>query len=418
MKKLLSAILAVAAVVSACQEPKDMEPAIISFLEPQVSEGVVTIMLSVSNYSSSEAASVPVTFEGTAVKGVDYTVSSEAFTVGGAAPMLAININPIKLEGSTVKATLTAQDGFAVGENSSVSITLDEETFGSIGFVSFWSEETKIGSMGEITMFVTDDEDYEKELANDTQIAVEVTGNSTAVLGEHFEFVGGPYALVPGGEYEGIIRIKVLKYEEGKNTIELQFNDARFGEGWMYPTIMITIEDIYSKLDGEWVINELIMDRDAYAGINYMLTEEELAEYPEFNSADKIRFDVDNGKFYPSFQSKFKRYFIGEANMQSANRDYVITLSNDVIPENQSVLLVSLDNVNRYFSETEFSEDKQGYIGVTFIEGDNEEELLDFYVIDYTSHSFAQSYLDIYDKEKPVATGCGHYIRMTFKRAE
>lgn len=159
------------------------------------------------------------------------------------------------------------------------------------------------------------------------------------------------------------------------------------------------------------------MDREAFSEINYLYGEEEFVEYPDFNSADKIRFDVAGNKFHPDFQSNFKRYFIGEANMEPGEAMTIDLTTDYFLGEQGTFLLVSLDNVNRYFSDTEFSEDKQGYIGVNITEDENGEELLDFYVIDYTSHTFITSALNFYNKEKPVATGVGFYIRMNFKRA-
>ena len=418
MKKLLSAILAVAAVVSACKKSETPGTPTVSFIEPSTSNGTVTLMLSVSNYSSTEAVSVPVEFEGTAVLGTDYTVSAEAFIVGGPAPVLAITITPVTFSNNKIIASISAPSGFTLGEKSQLEITLDAGSFGSMGRLTFDSAKADIFATGNIGILISTMDDTDDQwMDNDTYISVEVdTENSTAVLGEHFEFVGGQYAFVEGDNYEGSVKIKVLKCEEGKNTFTLRFNDSRFSNGTQ-ASILVTIVDVYAKLDGEWVINDLIMDREAFSEINYLYGEEEFVEYPDFNSADKIRFDVAGNKFHPDFQSNFKRYFIGEANMEPGEAMTIDLTTDYFFGEQGTFLLVSLDNVNRYFSDTEFSEDKQGYIGVNITEDENGEELLDFYVIDYTSHTFITSALNFYNKEKPVATGVGFYIRMNFKRA-
>ena len=419
MKKLLSAILAVAAVVSACKKSETPGTPTVSFIEPSTSNGTVTLMLSVSNYSSTEAVSVPVEFEGTAVLGTDYTVSAEAFIVGGPAPVLAITITPVTFSNNKIIASISAPSGFALGEKSQLEITLDAGSFGSMGRLTFDSAKADIFATGNIGILISTMDDTDDQwMDNDTYINVEVdTDNSTAILGEHFEFVDGQYAFVQADDFIGYIKINVLKYEEGKNTFTLRFADSRFSDGTQ-PTILVTIVNIYSKLDGEWIIKELEMDKEAFSDINYgWIPEEELAEYPEFNPNDKIRFDIENNKFYPEFQSKFNRYFIGDANMEPGS-DCTVYIDNNYPQGTKNVLLVSLDNVNRYFSDTEFSADKQGYIGVRFIEEDGE-ELLDFNVIDYTAKSFNYSNFDyIYNEEKPVANGAGTYINMTFKRAE
>ena len=78
--------------------------------------------------------------------------------------------------------------------------------------------------------------------------------------------------------------------------------------------------------------------------------------------------------------------------------------------------------MNRYFSATEKSEDKEGYIGARIIDGDNGEKLLELHVFDHTSKSFMPELLDnnyIYGTEKPVAAASSHSaIIATFKKAK
>ena len=48
--------------------------------------------------------------------------------------------------------------------------------------------------------------------------------------------------------------------------------------------------------------------------------------------------------------------------------------------------LILLDNVNRYFSATEQSEDTEAYIGINFKDGDSNK--MKIYFVDYNSKSF------------------------------
>ena len=83
--------------------------------------------------------------------------------------------------------------------------------------------------------------------------------------------------------------------------------------------------------------------------------------------------------------------------------------------------LLKLDNVNRYFSATQQSEDKVAYIGVRNIKNENGETLLDVYIIDYNSKSFAYPAFEeygMYDTNKPNATLGGMQINFTLKKKQ
>ena len=94
MKKYLSAIMvAMAAFLVSCDPEDATSDATVSFNSPVAvwSDGTAVAGITVSGYSG-EAVSIPVIFGGTAEKGVDFTVSAEAYTVGGAQPVTEIII--------------------------------------------------------------------------------------------------------------------------------------------------------------------------------------------------------------------------------------------------------------------------------------------------------------------------------------
>ena len=107
MKKVLFAILAAMTVLFVSCDPDEAVRPTVSFetAVPIMSDGVATIRILVQNYSG-EAVTVPVTFGGTAVEGTDYTVSAEAFVIGGTDPVTEIVITPLTYDSSkTISAS-------------------------------------------------------------------------------------------------------------------------------------------------------------------------------------------------------------------------------------------------------------------------------------------------------------------------
>ncbi len=80
--------------------------------------------------------------------------------------------------------------------------------------------------------------------------------------------------------------------------------------------------------------------------------------------------------------------------------------------------LLLLKNVNRFFSPTEKSEDKEAYLGVrNIVDKSTGEVLLDVYIIDHNSRSFLQSVSDYaYMPYKPTADNIYSYINFTLKK--
>ena len=74
--------------------------------------------------------------------------------------------------------------------------------------------------------------------------------------------------------------------------------------------------------------------------------------------------------------------------------------------------LILLDNVNRYFSATEQSEDTEAYIGINFKDGDSNK--MKIYFVDYNSKSFLVDKI-YYEETKPTTT-YSPFISFTFER--
>lgn len=138
--------------------------------------------------------------------------------------------------------------------------------------------------------------------------------------------------------------------------------------------------------------------------------------FPEKNEADRITFTAD-GKIQTNLSSTLKNYFQAESNYKVTNMAVDIHLGLSIANVANPTIL-ELDNVNRYFSDKETSEDKVAYLGV--MPNADDDELLDVFIIDYDTHSFAYPDFEewmMYNEAKPTATGSGMYILFTMERA-
>lgn len=111
-----------------------------------------------------------------------------------------------------------------------------------------------------------------------------------------------------------------------------------------------------------------------------------------------------------SLQSTLTNYFKPTSNLV-AQADYVLR----GLPP-RTLTMVQLDNVNRFFSATEQSEDKVALVG--FAVNEDDERLLDMYIIDHHSHGFAYPDWEegYYRTTKPTAVLSGMYVLLTLER--
>lgn len=403
-----------------CEPDDAVEIPTVSFaVQPVNSDDVFTLTLLTTGYNGTGPVTVPVTFSGSAEQGTDYSVSDEAFIIGGATPVTTITLTTLTTaENMSVTATLSAPDGFQLGQLSSVTMALSPVRV----YASFSTNQMTAMESSTVTIQTYDSNGAMKRMDRDLTIEFEVDEErSTAVLGTNFEFASGTQSVVVGqSELDASFVINRLQYDEEHNTVVLRIKE---GDNLYLGTnarIEITFAGpVYEKLSGTWVMNELVTDLEyfngeegVYAGWGFTFD-----GFPEFNAEDRITFDVENGTYVPAFQSTFSNYFKGEGNM-SDNGDYLIRTG--MGGAGFSVQLIQMDNINRFFSATDISDDNVALVGVRFITDDSGEELMDMYIIDHTSHSFMpelEEYM-MYDTEKPVATSSGCYLNMTFKRAE
>ncbi len=414
MKKFICIII-LAAAFSACSEDISLNPAMSLFSDsPEVLDETAIFRMVAANMAEGTELRIPVTFGGTAERGVDYETSGDEFIFGGESPVDAIVVTTLKFgTGKTVSMSVELPEGVAGGKHLKSEFTLQEIP----AFITF-SQSHKLLADSTLVVFGLKDKDGgDKTLGIEAEISVSVDKTkSTAVEGEDFEFADSSHFTIAPGKQQGELKIKNLKIkpEAGKDKIVFTLtHHEKFGEGAVRELEVSLLDTLWSHLDGKWKIETILTDTDymmAFWGEN--CTGYDM--FPTLNEGDAVTFDLENSLFTPSFVSDFKLYFTGKSGFRKGPE---LTLD---LGEGESADLQTfiLDNTNRYFSSDYVSEDKESLVGARIIEGveDEEPERLDFYIIDYMSKSFMPELEagNKYAPEKPVAATPGQYINITF----
>ncbi len=391
-----------------------MEPAASLYSDkPEVLDETAIFKLAVINLPEGETRRFPVTFGGTAERGIDYEVSSDEFIFGGENPVDSIVVTTLKFDTEkTVIMNVEVPEGMAAGHHLSAEYTLQATP----AFIGFSKDYRILTDSTYVKFSLADAEGKAKVIGIDAKVSLSVdVTKSTAVEGEDFEFADSSHFTIKPGEGEGQLKIRKLKAkpEAGRDKIVLMMSHAdKFGEGSLRELEIDLLDTLWSRLDGRWKIDTLVTDT------TYMMNHwgEQCTGYeffPKFRGSDAISFDMGNNVFGASFASDFKLYFTGDSGFRKG-AEMTLDLGEGRSTELQTFVL---DNTNRYFSQNEISEDKESLVGARIIEGLEEApDTLDFYVIDYVSKSFMPELetMGKYATEKPAAASPGLFLNITF----
>lgn len=429
MRKFLFALLAAPLLFGACSGDNDESTPTLSFAKPvlALSTGSVTLDLQVSGVDLSSLASpvtVPVAFSGTAVKGSEYSVSAEQFILGGDKQSLSITVTALDNydEAKEIVATLGSVADFVPGKNATATISLGVK---SKIIYSFSVKSMTMGETGSVQLDLYTDKGAKYTAEQDIVIPIEVVAASsmdvgnitTAVENINFMFEGAKQLVVAQGQSSGTITLKAGTLEAGKDKVILKTgleNDKGFVQG-QYPEITVTIFGSYfSKLEGTWKMSaEGNYDPTEFANLNGSNAEydkptfdADIAALPAYNANDRLIFTKEG--LETSLESTLKNFFRENSGISNGGELTIREGIGTKVP----LQLILLDNVNRYFSATEQSEDKEAYIGVCFKDGDADK--MQIYFVDYNSKSFLVDMI-WYDEEKPTAT-YAPLISFTFER--
>lgn len=421
MRKFLFALLAAPLLFGACSDDNDDSTPTLSFAKPvlALSTGSVTLDLQVSGVDLSSLASpvtVPVAFSGTAVKGSEYSVSAEQFILGGNNQSLSITVTALDNydEAKEIVATLGSVADFIPGKNATAKISLGVK--GKIMY-SFSVKSMTMGETGSVQLDLYTATGAKYTAEQDIVIPIEIAEGSTAVENTNFTFEGAKQLVVAQGKSSGAITLKAGTLETGKDKVVLKTgleNNKGFVRG-QYNEITVTIFGSYfSKLEGTWKMSaEGNYDPTEFANLNGSSSDNDkptfdadMAALPAYNAKDRLVFTEEG--LTTSLESTLKNFFRENSGISKGEEIIVREGMGTKVP----LQLILLDNVNRYFSATEQSEDTEAYIGINFKDGDSNK--MKIYFVDYNSKSFLVDKI-YYDETKPTAT-YSPFISFTFER--
>jgi len=421
MRKFLFALLAAPLLFGACSDDNDESTPTLSFAKPvlALSTGSVTLDLQVSGVDLSSLASpvtVPVAFSGTAVKGSEYSVSAEQFILGGNNQSLSITVTALDNydEAKEIVATLGSVADFIPGKNATAKISLGVK--GKIMY-SFSVKSMTMGETGSVQLDLYTATGAKYTAEQDIVIPIEIAEGSTAVENTNFTFEGAKQLVVAQGKSSGAITLKAGTLETGKDKVVLKTgleNNKGFVRG-QYNEITVTIFGSYfSKLEGTWKMSaEGNYDPMEYANLNGSSSEydkptfdADMAALPAYNAKDRLIFTEEG--LTTSLESTLKNFFRENSGISKGEEIIVREGMGTKVP----LQLILLDNVNRYFSATEQSEDTEAYIGINFKDGDSNK--MKIYFVDYNSKSFLVDKI-YYEETKPTTT-YSPFISFTFER--
>ncbi len=413
MKRILYTII-LAAAFSACSEIA-MTPALSLYSnKPEVLEETAIFRMAALYLPEDAEYRVPVTFGGTAERGIDYEVSADAFVFGGENPVDSIVVTTLKFStGKTVSMSVAIPEGMESGHHLSAEYTLQEIP----AYITFEQNYRMVADSTMVRFGLMDKESKGKVIGIDAEVSLLVDKEkSTAVEGVDFEFADSSHFTIPAGSGMGELKIRKLKREAeaGKDRIvlSLSHNKDKFGEGLIREMEISLLDTLWGRLDGKWQIDTLVTDTTYMKNFwGEQCTGYDL--FPKYNENDAVSFNLESCLFEPSFRSDFDLYFT-ENTFFMKNAPLSLDLGDGRTADLQTFLL---GETNRYFSDESESEDRQSLVGMRIIEGLEEApDTLDFYVIDYISKSFMPELeaMEKYAPEKPVAASPGLFINITF----
>ena len=416
MKRIISALIIISALVTACSKEVSLTPGI-SFLTPapEVFEETALFRIVAQPFTEVDTLKVPVSFSGTAQLGTDYEASADCFVLTNESLIDTIVVSTKKLgTGRTVSLNLEIPQGFVAGKYPTSEFTLQDK----FGYLTFESTKAFAADTSDFAIVLCDSTGRLKALSAETPVSFSVnTEKSTAKEGVDFEIVSpANLSIAVGGAYTAL-SIAPLKSSFTDDNNKVVFDilaDEKFETG-MIPELEITLlRSELKELDGNWMMASVVTDSlyfqtawgDECTGYDLL---------PEFYSYSLMGFSFYDATFSPTVARGLEDYFLGLSSMTMGPEAEII----DAEGNPKTVQLVSLDNTNRYFSSDEVSDDPVSYIGVHLYENpDNQAQMMELYILDHTSKSFMPE-LEAgsrYGAEKPVATEPGFYFCATFAK--
>lgn len=414
MKRIIAAVV-LAAALAACTDETSIAPAISLISDkPEITDTTAIFRVVTAGHVSQEPVTIPVSFAGTATEGSDYTVSAHSFVCSASHPVDSIVVSTLVLgSGKTLSLSLGKVEGFDYGRYTSSEYTLQEK----LGYFGFSSPRMMATDTMELVLNVSYESGYPKPLSRKAEVTLSIDSDrTTAEEGVHFTFPDTTLFCIEAGQSSCALRIAVPEgsVEEGKDKIvfRIGFPENLFGAAGHQEVEIDILGPEWKALGGSWQMDSLVTD-SLYMAKIWDGACSKLDSLPQFNSSDKVTFDLSLCSFTPRLYSSLSDYFIGTSLLRKGPV-VSLELGNGGKAEIQTF---GMDKIDRWFSPREDSADSTALVGFRMIqEAESGEEMLDMYIIDHTSRVFMPELEERYGPEKPVAASPGMFLNAIFRK--
>ena len=312
---------------------------------------------------------IPVLFGGTAVEGVDFTVSEPSILLGETEATFTLTRieENIGDENKELYVNLQkAPEGFSLGLMNYASVNL----LNNNGIImSFENSTGKVGFSADFSIKLTNMKGGVYKVKVATTFDIEVDESSTAIEGVHYEFVNGAQVVVPINKNKGSFSIKYLKKEEGKDKLILRLaNKDGYAIG-SNGTLTVTISgpDIFT---GTWAFDK-ITNLDLFE-----MYGEDISKAPKGTPSDRITFEGDSYleyTFTPDLSGDLKNYF-GTSPRKITFKEEGDKSFQENSGANVKVSILEIPDVNVKFSTTH-KDIRPALVGFRLITVDSKEVL-------------------------------------------
>lgn len=369
------------------------------------------------------AGNMTVAFDvsGEAVEGEEYELSAREFqfAAGDTAASIIVTPKSCKEDGKTVKLSLRPVDGYRFGDFDFALIELvaEAQVIASFNLSSYTLPQELVVS-AYIKNALTGN--YYSSHASEIKVPFHIDERSTAVEGEHFEFVDNPEHVFRFGanEYQSEITIRMLKWEEGKTDLYLNVGDENVVAGNIDQVyILVKGPTTVADLEGKWAFAEAL-SWDYLPTASWTGNEEEFANLPVNNNPDDI-LEFKDGRLIPHLTGDLSMYFREcDVTFLQEKQVFLNEQSTGWRPPEVTVSEMQLSAANVNFSATH-EDIRPVRIGFRILEDD---ETLEISIYDYEPTDFLY---ETYELVKSATTPgmCPMdenllHIRYHFKRVE
>lgn len=358
MKKILSFIgsLIVLFMSSSCSSDKEVELPLIYVEQARYSlaTGSLEVHATVEVAPTQEVV-VGVSLAGTAKEGIDFQLNQAEFIFkpGETQATLKIERIPESIAEESKELIINLKNKPAGYELGLMNYTV-VELLGSQGIImSFENRQEVLSLASAFNLKLETMQGIGYKVATETQFEVLIDPSSTAIEGEHFEFIDGPYITVRTRQSQGSINLRFLKLEEGKDKLILRLAHKDGYALGNNSLLQIRIKGP-SLLAGQWQFVEVSNIQTLEEGYGLMT---DISKIPKGSTSDYFEFIGDSYTTYtfnPHIVSDLKNYF-GTASREIHFKDEINKSFYEgatMRPPQIRVSAYQFPNINIHFSAT------------------------------------------------------------------